>query len=147
MQHRKSGKKLGRTISHRRAMFRNLVRALVISEKIVTTQSKAKAIKPIIEKLITIARTNNLTQHRRIAIWIPDKKLSKKLMETIAPRYAARSGGYVRMVKLGFRAGDTAPMVRLELIGFESSIEVKSSESKKSISESKEKKSGKSAKE
>ncbi|MCX7919446.1 MAG: 50S ribosomal protein L17 [bacterium] len=122
MRHRKSGKKLGRTISHRKALFRNLIRALVISEKIVTTESKAKAVQPIIEKLISVARNKSLSNRRRIAAWIPDNEVAKKLVETIATRYQNRPGGYTRIIKLGRRVGDTARMARLEFVESESSL-------------------------
>ena len=125
MQHRKAGKKLGRTASHRLALFRNLIRAMVVSEKIITTETKAKAIKPIIEKLISTSRRNALAQIRIAAVWIPDKALLKKLMTTIAPRYINRPGGYTRIIKLGRRAGDAAPMVQLEFVGVETQSESK----------------------
>lgn len=130
MQHRKAGKKLGRTASHRRALFRNLIRGLIISEKIVTTETKAKALRPIMEKLITIARNNDLHHRRLAAIWVLDKELLKKLIETIAPRYASQSGGYTRITKLGRRAGDAAPMAQIELIGAETKPEAKSEKKK-----------------
>jgi large subunit ribosomal protein L17 len=125
MQHRKAGKKLGRTVSHRRALFRNLIRAMIISEKIVTTAAKAKALRPIIEKLITTARKNDLPHIRLAATWVPDKTLLKKLITTIAPRYAIQRGGYTRIIKLGRRAGDAAPMVQIEFVGMETSPEAK----------------------
>ena len=131
MQHRKAGKKIGRTASHRLALFRNLIRAMIISEKIVTTETKAKAIKPIIEKLISRSRKNELSQIRLAAIWLPDKTLLKKLMTTIAPRYLNRSGGYTRIIKLGRRAGDAAPMVQLEFVGNEAEQEPKEKDKKR----------------
>lgn len=125
MQHRKANKKIGRTASHRLALFRNLIRALIISEKIVTTETKAKAIKPIIEKLITLSRKNDLSSIRLASVWLPDKTLLKKLMTTIAPRYITRPGGYTRIIKLGRRAGDAAPMVQFEFVGVETQLETK----------------------
>ncbi|MDI6783279.1 MAG: 50S ribosomal protein L17 [bacterium] len=125
MQHRQAGKKLGRTVSHRRALFRNLIRAMIISEKIVTTETKAKAVRPIIEKLITTARTNDLAHLRLAMTWVPDKTILKKLVSTIAPRYITRPGGYTRIIKLGRRAGDAAPIVQLEFVGIETSTEAK----------------------
>ena len=125
MQHRKAGKKLGRTTSHRRALFRNLIRAMIISEKVITTETKAKALRPIIEKLITIARTNNLASLRLAITWVPDKTVLKKLVSTIAPRYTSRPGGYTRIIKLGRRAGDAAPIAQIEFVGFETNIEPK----------------------
>ena len=113
MQHRKAGRKLGRTVSHRRALFRNLIRALIVSEKIVTTETKAKTIRPIVEKLITTARKNDLHHRRLASVWVPEKALLKKLVETIAPRYATQPGGYIRITKLGYRAGDAAPMAQI----------------------------------
>jgi len=125
MRHRKAGKKLGRTTSHRRALFRNLIRAMIISEKVITTETKAKALRPIIEKLITIARTNNLASLRLAITWVPDKAVLKKLVSTIAPRYTSRPGGYTRIIKLGRRAGDAAPIAQIEFVGFETNIEPK----------------------
>ena len=125
MRHRKAGKKLGRTTSHRRALFRNLIRAMIISEKVITTETKAKALRPIIEKLITIARTNNLASLRLAITWVPDKAVLKKLASTIAPRYTSRPGGYTRIIKLGRRAGDAAPIAQIEFVGFETNIEPK----------------------
>lgn len=125
MRHRKTGKKLGRTVAHRRALFRNLIRAMIFSEKIVTTEAKAKVIRPIIEKLITTARRNDLYHLRLASVWLQDKTLLKKLITTIAPRYATRAGGYTRITKLGRRIGDAAPMVQLEFVGIETKSESK----------------------
>lgn len=137
MQHRKAGKKLGRTASHRLALFRNLIRAMVISEKIVTTETKAKTVKPIIEKLVSVARKNDLAHIRLAAIWLPDKALLKKLMTTIAPRYINRPGGYTRIIKLGRRAGDAAPVVQLEFVGIEAEQEAKEKEKNRTSKEKK----------
>ncbi|MFB3895676.1 MAG: 50S ribosomal protein L17 [bacterium] len=137
MQHRKAGKKLGRTASHRLAMFRNLIRAMVISEKIITTETKAKTIKPIIEKLVSTARKNDLAHIRLAAMWLPDKELLKKLITTIAPRYISRPGGYTRIIKLGRRPGDAAPIVQLEFVGIEAEQESKEKEKNRPAKEKK----------
>ena len=94
----------------------NLVASLVAAEGIVTTEAKAKALRPIAEKVITKAKKGGLHRHRQIVAYLGDKEMADKLMKEIGPRYAERSGGYTRILKLGPRHGDNAPMARIELV-------------------------------
>ena len=116
MRHRKKGKILGRKIGPRKALLRSLTLGLVLNEKITTTQAKAKAAKPIIERLISRSRENNLNNYRRIDSFLQNREAVKKMMEQIGPRYKDRPGGYLRIIKLGQRKGDAADMVVLELV-------------------------------
>jgi large subunit ribosomal protein L17 len=116
MRHAKAGRRLGRTTSHRTAMFRNMVTSLFQHEKITTTDSKAKELKVIAEKMITLGKRGDLHAVRQAAAYIRDKKVVTKLFETIAPRFSARPGGYTRIIKLGARLGDNAPVAILELV-------------------------------
>ena len=116
MRHRVGGRKLGRTSSHRTAMFRNMAAALIKHEQITTTLPKAKELRPYVEKLITLAKKGQLS-HRRLAYarLLDDTQLAK-LFDVLAPRYADREGGYTRVVKAGLRASDAAPMAIIELV-------------------------------
>ena len=116
MRHRKKGVKLGRTSSHRKAMFRNMVTSLLRHEAIVTTEPKAKALRGYVEPLITLARTGGLHSLRLAERDVKDKEILSKLFEEIGPRYADRPGGYTRIHKLGERRGDNAPMARISLV-------------------------------
>lgn len=116
MRHLKSGRKLGRNPSHRKALFRNMVTSLFESEKIVTTDTKAKDLRRIAEKLITIARRGDLHSRRQVHAYVRKKDVVAKLFDEISPRYAARPGGYTRIVKVGIRRGDSAPMSSIELV-------------------------------
>lgn len=116
MRHNKAGRRLGRTTSHRVAMFRNMVTSLLNHEKITTTDAKAKEIRPIAEKMITLGKRGDLHAMRQAASFIRDKKVVTKLFTTIAPRYQERPGGYTRIVKLGIRPGDNAPLSLIELV-------------------------------
>ena len=116
MRHRKSGVKLGRTSSHRKAMFRNMTTSLLRHEAIVTTEAKAKALRGYIEPLITLARAGGLTNIRKAERNVKDKEILSKLFDEIGPRYAERPGGYTRIHKLGERKGDNAPMARISLV-------------------------------
>jgi large subunit ribosomal protein L17 len=109
-------RKLGRTSSHRSAMFRNQLASLIESERIVTTLPKAKELRPQIEKLITLAKNDSVHARRQAARQIPDDALIAKLFETIGPRFSTRPGGYTRILKLGARRGDAAEMAILELV-------------------------------
>ncbi|MGI5840312.1 MAG: 50S ribosomal protein L17 [bacterium] len=109
-------RKLGRTSSHRNALFRNLVTSLLLSERIETTEMKAKEISGIADKLITLARKGDLHARRQVLEYVFDEAAAKKLFDTIAPRYTAKAGGYTRVLKTGFRQGDAAPMAIIELI-------------------------------
>lgn len=110
------GRRLGGGAAHQKAMLGNLVASLIAAEAIVTTESKAKALRPVVEKCITAARKGGLHQHRQVVAFIRDKDMAHKLFEEIAPRYVDRPGGYTRILKLGPRPGDNAPMARIELV-------------------------------
>ena len=116
MRHGKSGRRLGRTTSHREAMFRNLVTSFLNHEKITTTDAKAKEIRSVAEKMITLGKRGDLHSLRLAASYIREKSVVTKLFSTIAPRYKDRSGGYTRIVKLGIRQGDAAPVSLIELV-------------------------------
>jgi large subunit ribosomal protein L17 len=116
MRHRKSGTRLGRNTSHRKAMMRNMVTSLFDCEKITTTDARAKELRKMAEKLITIASRGDLHSRRLVLEVVRDRKTVDKLFETIAPRYADRPGGYTRIVKLGHRAGDNAALSVIELV-------------------------------
>ncbi len=117
MRHKKQRHKLSRDSAHRRALMRNLCREVVEHERIQTSQAKAKAVKPRVEKLITLAKRGDLHARRRVLSELgQDKFLAHKLIEEIAPRYAERPGGYTRIVKLGPRRSDSTEMVFLELV-------------------------------
>jgi large subunit ribosomal protein L17 len=116
MRHGKSGRRLGRTTSHREAMFRNLVTSFLNHEKITTTDAKAKEIRSVAEKMITLGKRGDLHSLRLAASYIREKSVVTKLFSTIAPRYKDRAGGYTRIVKLGIRQGDAAPVSLIELV-------------------------------
>jgi large subunit ribosomal protein L17 len=117
MRHRKARHKLSRSASHRRALLRNLCREVIEHERIKTSQAKAKAVKPEVEKLITLAKRGDLHARRQALSELgQDRFVVHKLFEEIAPRYAARPGGYTRIVKLGPRPSDSTEMVFLELV-------------------------------
>ena len=116
MRHRVGGRKLGRTSSHRTAMFRNMAAALIKHEQITTTLPKAKELRPYVEKLITLAKKGQLS-HRRLAhARLLDETQLTKLFDVLAPRYADRNGGYTRVIKAGLRVSDAAPMAIIELV-------------------------------
>ena len=116
MRHRSSGRKLNRTASHRRAMFANMAAALIRHEQIVTTLPKAKELRPVVEKLVTLAKRGDLHARRLAAARLRDEAMVRKLFETIGPRYADRNGGYTRVLRAGFRYGDNAPVAVIELV-------------------------------
>ena len=116
MRHRMQGRKLNRTSSHRRAMFSNMATALIKHEQITTTLPKAKELRPVVERLITKAKRGSLHARRQIYAILRDETTTAKLMETLASRYAERSGGYTRVLKSGFRYGDSAPMAVIEFV-------------------------------
>jgi len=119
-------RKLGRTSSHRLAMFRNQLASLIDKERIITTLPKAKELKPQIERLITLGRTDSVHNRRNAARQISDDALVAKLFDTLGPRFSDRPGGYTRIVKLGTRRGDAAEMAILEFVGYEIATEEKS---------------------
>ena len=116
MRHRLAGRKLGRRSSHRRALYRNMVTDLLRHEKLVTTEPKAKEVRGIAEKMITLGKKSGLHSYRQALSFIMDKKVTEKLFADLAPRYKERPGGYTRIIKLQPRLGDGAPMVKLELV-------------------------------
>ena len=116
MRHGKSGRKLNRTSSHRRAMLGNMAAALIKHEQIITTLPKAKALRPFVEKLVTLGKKGGLSARRQASAQLPDEKWAAKLFETLGPRYADRAGGYTRVMKAGFRYGDNAPMAVIEFV-------------------------------
>ncbi len=116
MRHAVKGRKLGRTSSHREALFRNQLQSLVEKEKIVTTLPKAKELRPIAEKVITHGKHGTMHDRRWVLRWILKRDLVKKVFDEIAPRFTERPGGYLRIVKLGPRQGDGAEMAVLELV-------------------------------
>ncbi|MFQ5347265.1 MAG: 50S ribosomal protein L17 [Rhodothalassiaceae bacterium] len=116
MRHRKAGRKLGRTASHRRALFMNLAQALIKHEQIMTTLPKAKELRPVVEKLITRAKKGGLANRRRVLAQLQNEALTAKLFDELAERYRDRPGGYARVLKAGFRQGDKAPMAIIELV-------------------------------
>ncbi len=116
MRHRKSHRKLNRTASHRKAMFANMAAALIKHEQIVTTLPKAKELRSVVEKLITLGKRGDLHARRLVISRLRDKSMAAKLFETIGPRYKDRKGGYTRVLKAGFRYGDSAPMAVIELV-------------------------------
>ncbi|MCO6186371.1 50S ribosomal protein L17 [Rhizobium sp. L1K21] len=116
MRHRKAGRKLNRTHSHRKAMFANMAASLITHEQIVTTLPKAKEIRPIVEKLVTLGKRGDLHARRQAISQIKDVDAVSKLFDAIASRYATRNGGYLRIMKAGFRQGDNAPMAVIEFV-------------------------------
>lgn len=116
MRHRKSGRQLNRNSSHREAMFRNMSASLVQHEMIKTTLAKAKELRRIAEPLITLAKDDTVAKRRLAFARTRDKAAVKKLFDTLGPRYKARPGGYMRVLKAGFRPGDNAPMAIVELV-------------------------------
>ncbi len=119
MRHRVAGKKLGRKTAHRKMMFRNLVTSLLDKERVRTTLPRAKAARPIAERMITLGKRETLHARRQALAFVKDPAVVSKLFSTIAPRFAQRSGGYTRIVRLGFRDGDGAQLAIIELIGSE----------------------------
>lgn len=116
MRHGMSGRKLNRTSSHRKAMFNNLAHALVKHEQIKTTLPKAKDLRPIVEKLVTLGKRGGLHARRQILASLKDEKMAEKLLTVLAERYKTRNGGYTRVLKAGFRYGDMAPMAVIEFV-------------------------------
>ncbi len=116
MRHRQSGRKLNRTSSHRKSLFKNMAQALLKHEQIVTTLPKAKELKRVVEKLITLGKKGNLHSRRLAFNQIRDKDMVSKLFNNLAKRYLDRKGGYTRVLKAGFRYGDSAPMAVIELV-------------------------------
>ncbi|MCO6390272.1 50S ribosomal protein L17 [Aliihoeflea aestuarii] len=116
MRHGNSGRKLNRTASHRKAMFANMAASLIEHEQIVTTLPKAKELRPIVEKLVTLGKRGDLHARRQVISSTRSEAAAKRLFDDIAPRYADRHGGYLRIMKAGFRHGDNAPMAVIEFV-------------------------------
>ena len=118
MRHQRSGKKLGRDSSHRKALYANLTSSLIEHGRIRTTETKAKAVRPIAEKMITLGREGSIHARRQALAFLRTQEVVHKLFSEVAPRFVDRPGGYTRVVKLGPRQGDSAPMAYLELVDF-----------------------------
>ena len=116
MRHRIGGRKLNRTSQHRQMLFRNMAQALIKHEQIVTTLPKAKELRPVMERLITLSKRGDLHARRLAHARLRDDTMTKKLFEVLGPRYEGRAGGYCRIMKAGFRYGDSAPMAVIELV-------------------------------
>ena len=112
----RKGRRFGGSSQHQKLMMANLVASLIAAEAIVTTEAKAKAVRPIAERMITKAKRGGVHQHRQVVSFLGDREMASKLFDEIGPRYEDRPGGYTRIVKLGPRHGDNAPMARIELV-------------------------------
>ena len=119
MRHNRTHKKLGRTSAHRQALFRNQMASLIAHERIITTLAKAKAVRPLAERLVTQGKRNTTHARRMVGRYVADRDLIKKLFDTIAPRFAQRPGGYLRIVRLGPRFGDGGERAVLEFVDYE----------------------------
>ena len=118
MRHQRKGRKLGRDASHRKALYANLAGAVIELGRIRTTEAKAKEVRPIVEKMISLGKRGDLHAHRQAVAFLRSKSIAHTLFSDVAPRFADRPGGYTRVVKLGPRQGDAAPMAYLELVDF-----------------------------
>jgi large subunit ribosomal protein L17 len=125
MRHRNAGFKLGRNTSHRRALLRNLVTSVIIEDRVETTVAKAKAVRPLVEKMITLGKKGDLHSRRQAHAFLMTDDSVKRLFETVAPRYGDRQGGYLRIVKAGFQKGDGAEKAFIELLGAEKQLDEK----------------------
>ena len=112
----KRGRRFGGSSAHQKSMPANLVASLIAAEAITTTEAKAKAVRPIAEKIITKAKKGGLHNHRQVVAFLRDREMAARLFDEIAPRYTDRAGGYTRILKVGPRHGDNAPMARIELV-------------------------------
>ena len=112
----KRGRRFGGSSAHQKSMMANLVASLIAAEAITTTEAKAKAVRPIAEKIITKAKQGGLHNHRQVVAFLRDREMAARLFDEIAPRYTDRAGGYTRILKVGPRHGDNAPMARIELV-------------------------------
>ena len=127
MRHRKAHRKLNRTAEHRRSLWANMTAALIKHEQIITTLPKAKDLRPIMEKLVTLGKRGDLHARRKAIAEIRDVPMVKKLFEVLGPRYKDRNGGYIRIMKAGFRYGDNAPLAVIEFV--ERDVEAKGQDS------------------
>lgn len=138
MRHRVAGKKLNRDLKHRKALFKNLISALVINEEIQTTESKAKAIKGITDKLIGRGKRQTLHARKTIAAFLQNRKAVNKIVDELAPRFASRVSGFTRIIRIGRRRGDDAMLVRMELVEKKEIEENKTKQKKEKGEEKKE---------
>ena len=127
MRHNMSGRKLGRKSAHRKSMFSNMAQALIKHEQISTTLPKAKDLRPIVEKLVTLGKRGDLHARRQVLSMLKDADLTNKLFGALAERYKARQGGYIRVLKAGFRYGDNAPLAIIEFVDRDESAKGKDS--------------------
>jgi large subunit ribosomal protein L17 len=118
MQHNRFGRKLRRTTSHRLAMFRNQLMSIVENERIATTLEKAKELRPLVEKVVTLGKNDSIPARRRVFRWVPSRPLVKKVFDTLGPRFTDRPGGYTRILHLGRRRGDNAEEAILEFVDY-----------------------------
>ena len=125
MRHRRAGWKLGRNTSHRRALLRNLVTSLIVEERIETTLTKAKAMRPHVEKMITLGKRGDVAARRLAAAFLMTRDAVDKLFDTVSPRYGDREGGYLRIIHGGFRQGDGGDIAFVELLGSEKTLDEK----------------------
>jgi len=125
MRHRRAGWKLGRNTEHRRALLRNLVTSLIVEERIETTVVKAKAMRPHVEKMITLGKRGDVAARRLAASYLMTREAVTKLFDTISPRYGDRNGGYLRIIHSGFRRGDGGDLAFVELLGSEKTLDEK----------------------
>ena len=119
MRHRNQHRKLGRTSAHRKALFRNQLTALFTHDRIVTTLAKAKELRPVAERMVTLARTGSLPARRKVITMVPDKQVVRRLFDDIAPRFMDRPGGYTRIMRVGRRRGDGAELAIIEFVDYE----------------------------
>jgi large subunit ribosomal protein L17 len=125
MRHRNAGFKLGRNTSHRRAMLRNLVTSIILMDRVETTITKCKATRPLVEKMITLGKRGDVHARRQAAAYLMTPEAVDRLFAVVAPRYGARNGGYLRIVRSGPRKGDAAEMAYIELLGAEHELNEK----------------------
>jgi large subunit ribosomal protein L17 len=125
MRHRNAGFKLGRNTSHRRALLRNLTTSVIVEDRVETTVAKAKAVRPLVEKMITLGKKGDLHSRRQALSFLMTDDSVTRLFETVAPRYGDRQGGYLRIVRTGFQKGDGAEKVFIELLGAEKELDAK----------------------
>ena len=125
MRHRNAGFKLGRNTSHRRALLRNLVTSVIVEDRVETTVAKAKAVRPHVEKMITLGKKGDVHSRRLALSFLMTDKAVERLFDTVAPRYGDRQGGYLRIVRIGFRKGDGGEKAFIELLGAEKQLDEK----------------------
>jgi large subunit ribosomal protein L17 len=125
MRHRNAGNKLGRNTSHRRALLRNMVTSVILEDRIQTTVAKAKAVRPLIEKMITLGKKGDVHSRRQALAYLMTDISVTRLFEVVAPRYGDRQGGYLRIVRAGFRKGDGGETAFIELLGAEKQLDAK----------------------